>query len=59
MTKGKLVAAGIAAGAVVALLAIPKTRKMIMCSLGGLTDSVKDMVAGSAKLPAHSKTPGS
>lgn len=55
MTKGKLMAAGIAAGAVVALLAIPKTRKMIMCSLGGLTDSIKDIA--SHKLAAYTKTP--
>lgn len=42
MTNGKLIA-GIAAGTVIALLAIPATRKLITDAVSGIADSLKDM----------------
>ncbi len=55
MTTGKLIA-GIAAGAVVALLSIPKTRKMITCSLSDFADSVKSHVGHSNNNSAKRKS---
>ena len=54
MTNGKIIT-GVAAGVLVALLLIPKTRKMLSDGLCSLTDSIKDFaskaedVADSAK----------
>ncbi len=46
MTKGKLIATGLAVGVIAALFAIPKTRKIITDAVSGMTDSLKQM-AGS------------
>ena len=42
MTKGKLIT-GVAVGVVIALLAIPKTRKLITDAVSGIGDSLKGM----------------
>jgi peptidase E len=42
MTKGKLIA-GIAAGAVVALFSIPKTRKLIIETISSFADSIMQL----------------
>ena len=43
MKSGKLIT-GVAIGTVVALILIPKTRKMISDAVCNLTDSIKDML---------------
>lgn len=43
MKSGKLIT-GIAVGAVVALILIPKTRKMLSDAVAGITDSLKDIM---------------
>ena len=48
MTKGTLIAS-IAAGAVVALFAIPKTRKLITDALSSLPDSIKHLTSSEAE----------
>lgn len=47
MTNGKVIT-GIAVGAIVALILIPKSRKMISKALCALTDSIKNF-AGQAE----------
>lgn len=44
MTTGKVIA-GVAIGAVVALLVIPKTRRMITDALANLKDTMNDVAA--------------
>lgn len=44
MTTGKLIA-GIAAGAIIALVSIPKTRRMITDAISSLSDSLKNLAA--------------
>jgi len=44
MTTGKLIA-GIAAGAIIALVSIPKTRRLITDAISSLSDSLKNLAA--------------
>ena len=44
MTTGKLIA-GIAAGAIIALVSIPKTRRLITDAISSLSDSLKNLTA--------------
>jgi len=44
MKRNEKIATGVAAGALLALLAIPKTRKVIMNAAGSVACSLKNMV---------------
>jgi peptidase E len=44
MTTGKLIA-GIAAGAIIALVSIPTTRRLITDAISSLSDSLKNLTA--------------
>ena len=57
MTKGTLIAS-IAAGAVVALFAIPKTRKLITDALSSLPDSIKQLASNEAEVNERRVTAG-
>jgi len=49
MKSGKLIT-GVAIGTVIALILIPKTRKMIADAVGNLTDSFKDMLGNASDM---------
>jgi hypothetical protein len=49
MKSGKLIT-GIAIGTVVALILIPKTRRMITDAVCNLTDSIKDMLGNASDM---------
>jgi len=49
MKSGKLIT-GVAIGTVVALILIPKTRKMISDAVCNLTDSIKDMLGNASDM---------
>ncbi|HOZ76967.1 MAG TPA: hypothetical protein PLY34_03180 [Ferruginibacter sp.] len=54
MKNGKLIA-GIAAGAVVALFLIPKTRKMITDAVSNLTDSLGNLACSAEEATDKAK----
>ncbi len=49
MKSGKLIT-GVAIGTVIALLLVPKTRKMISDAVSDLTDSFKDMLGNASDM---------
>ena len=55
MKSGKLIT-GLAVGAVVALILVPQTRKMIADAISGLTDSFNDIVDKADNLAQKGKT---
>jgi gas vesicle protein len=54
MKRGKLIT-GITLGAIVALIVIPKTRKMLADAVDNITGSVKDMISGAGDLALKGK----
>lgn len=50
MKNGKLIAAGFAAGAVIALFLIPKTRHIITDAVSSLAGSLKNMASNAEEL---------
>ena len=55
MNSGKLIT-GLAVGAVVALILVPQTRKMIADALSGLSDSFNDIVDKANNLAEKGKS---
>jgi len=55
MKSGKLIT-GLAVGAVVALILVPQTRKMIADAISGLTDSFNDIMDKADNLAQKGKT---